>query len=228
MVFFHFFFKFSRCMVTFLRNHLNFQNLFVWTNTNMISVSYQKLWIPKKSLWTCAIMHSLRRKGKHSKSYWRNGVMLKGYAQCVICMKQQKKWRHVMNIEKYMILLTRNAHLTKKVLWYTSLPTRLKQVETKIKKFWRHDQTEVVIFGQNKNRLHSATVVQFPYGHLSHKSFCRNVGLCWGSWPCLPIISSGRVVVGVWTKMIDWLEGTSSKIFLSICSSKLEASQVFL
>jgi hypothetical protein len=33
----------------------------------------------------------------------------------------------------------------------------------KIKKVWRHDQTEVVIFGQNKNKLHSATVVQFPF-----------------------------------------------------------------
>jgi len=42
-----FFFRFSRCMVTFLRNHLNFQNLFVWTNTNMISVFVLNFEFPK-------------------------------------------------------------------------------------------------------------------------------------------------------------------------------------
>jgi len=34
---FGFLFRISRCMGTFLRDHLNFQNLFVWTNTKMIS-----------------------------------------------------------------------------------------------------------------------------------------------------------------------------------------------
>jgi hypothetical protein len=52
--------------------------------------------------------------------------------------------------------------------------------------------------------------------------------LCWGSWPCLPPISLGWVVVGVWTEMIGQLEGTSLESFLSICSSKLEASQAFV
>jgi hypothetical protein len=101
-------------------------------------------------------------------------------------------------------------------------------LKQKIKKFCRHDRIEVVIFWKNKNMLHSATVVQFPFGQPSHKNFCRNAGLCWGSWPCLPPISSGWVVVGVWTKMIGRLEGTSPELFLSICSSKLEESQAFL
>jgi hypothetical protein len=52
--------------------------------------------------------------------------------------------------------------------------------------------------------------------------------LCWGSWPYLPPISSGWVVVGVWTKMIGQLEETSPELFLSICSSRLEASQACL
>ena len=110
-----FFFKLSG---TFLWDHLNFQNLFVWINTNMIFVSYQKLWIPKKSLWTCEIMHNFGRKGKHTSDYWHNGFMSKGYAQCVICMKQKQKWRHVINTGKHMILVIRKAHLTKEVLWY--------------------------------------------------------------------------------------------------------------
>jgi hypothetical protein len=52
--------------------------------------------------------------------------------------------------------------------------------------------------------------------------------LCWGSWPCLSPISSGWVVVGVWTKMIGQLEETSPELFLNICSSRLEASQACL
>jgi len=102
---------------------------------------------------------------------------------------------------------------------------RLKQ---KIKKLWRHDQPEVVIFWQNKNKLHSATVVQFPFNQPSHKSFCRNVGLCWGYWPCLPLIFSGWVVVGVRTTIIGRLERTSPELFLSIYSSKLEVSHTCL
>jgi len=35
-------------------------------------------------------MHSFGRKRKHTKDFWHNGFMLKGYAQCVICMKQQQ------------------------------------------------------------------------------------------------------------------------------------------
>jgi hypothetical protein len=61
----------------------------------------------------------------------------------------------------------------------------------------------------------------------SHKSFFRNVGLCWDSWLYLPPIFLGRVVVGVWTKIIDQLEGTFPELFFSFCSSKLEASQAF-
>jgi len=138
--------------------------------------------------------------------------MLKGYVQCVICMKQQQKWRHVMKTGKHKILFNKKAHLTRKVLWNCepNYQQKLEQVETKIKK------------------LYSANVVQFPFGQPSHKSFWRNVELCWGSWPCLPPISLGWVVVGVWTEMIGQLEGTSLESFLSICSSKLEASQAFV
>jgi hypothetical protein len=85
-----------------------------------------------------------------------------------------------------------------------------------------------VFFLQNKNRLHYAPVVQVPFGWPSHQSFCRNTWLCRGSWPCLPLISSGKVIVGFWTKMIGRLEGTFLELFFSICSSKLEASHTCL
>jgi hypothetical protein len=32
----------------------------------------------------------LEEKGNTPKDFWRNGFVLKGYAQCVICMKQQQ------------------------------------------------------------------------------------------------------------------------------------------
>jgi len=153
----------------------------------------------------------------------------KSCAQNVIYMYNNKK-ECDMNTWKHMILFNKERSFDRESLvafWaYQQDWNRLKQ--KKIKKLWRHDQPEVVIFGKNKNRLHSATVVQFPFSQPSHKSFCRNVGWCWGSWPYLPPISSGWVVVGVWTKIIGQLEGTSPKLFPSICLSKLEASHACL
>jgi hypothetical protein len=199
-----FFFRFSRCMVIFLRNHLNFQNLFVWTNTNMISVSYQKLWIPKKSLWTCAIMHSFGRKWKHNTKILGAMVScLKVMLDVLFAWNNNKKWRHVTNTGKTHDLISKKDSFDRGslvALWaYQQDWNRLKQ---KIK-FCRHDRTEAVMFWQNKNMLHSATVVQFPFDQPSHKSFCRNAGLCWGSWPCLPPISSGWVIAGV---KVGWKE----------------------
>jgi hypothetical protein len=54
-----------------------------------------------------------RKKGKAPNNSWCSGFVSIECAQCVICMKahhEQKK--------KHMILLTGNAHLTKKVLWH--------------------------------------------------------------------------------------------------------------
>jgi len=50
---------------------------------------------------------------------------------------------------------------------------------------------------------------------------CTNIGLCWGSWPCSLIISSGWAVFGVWLKVTGWLEGPLPEVFLNIYSSKL-------
>jgi len=132
--------------------------------------------------------------------FWRNGFMFKGYAQCVICMKQQQKERHVRDNKK-------------KLIWQRNSCGILSQITNKIGTGWNKNQ-EVLqawsnkgrfffFFLQNKNILHTALVVQFPFSQPSHKSFFRNVVLCWGSWLYLPPISSGWVVVGVWTKMID-------------------------
>jgi hypothetical protein len=43
-----------------------------------------------------------------------------------------------------------------------------------------------------------------------------------------PPVSLGWVIVGGWTKIADRLEGPSPEVFLSVCSSKLEASQAFV
>ena len=154
--------------------------------------------------------------------------MLKGYVQCVICMKQQTKMKVCY---KYMILLTIRAHLTRNLLWNFK-PSYQQKTGTS----WNKNQ-EVLrawsnrgsfFFLQNKNRLHYAPVVQFPFGQPSHQSFCRNTWLCRGSWLRLPSISSGKVIVGFWTKMIGRLGRTFLELFFSICSSKLEASHTCL
>jgi hypothetical protein len=66
----------------------------------------------------------LEEKENTTNDSWRNGFVSKGYAQCVICMKQQQKWKHAMNTGKHMILLTRKAHLTGKVLWHYELTNK--------------------------------------------------------------------------------------------------------
>jgi hypothetical protein len=139
---------------------------------------------------------------------------LKVMLKVLFAWNNNKKGRHVMNTRKHMILLKRKANLTEKLLWHYELTNKTETGwNKKIKKLWRHDQTEVVIFWQNKNKRHSATVVQFPFDQPSHKSFCRNIGLCWGSWPCLPSISSGWVNARVWTKMmVGWKELPQSYI----------------
>jgi len=112
MVFVVVFFRFSRCMVAFLKNHLNLQNLFIWTNTNMISASYQKLWIPKKNL--CEHVRScivLEEKGNTPKDFWRNGFMPKGYAQCVICMKLQQKGKACHEHQKTHDLINKKGYI---------------------------------------------------------------------------------------------------------------------
>jgi len=125
--------------------------------------------------------------------------------------------------------------LTRRLIWQRESCGIMSQITNKTGTGWNKKSKifagmiePVVIFWQNKNMLHSATVVQFPFGRPSHKSFCRNAGLCWGSWPYLPLISSGWVVVGVWSKVTGWVEGPSSEVFPSIFSSKLEASHACL
>jgi hypothetical protein len=67
----------------------------------------------------------LEEKENTPKDFWHNGFMFKGYAQCVICMKQQQKGRHVMNTKKHMILLTRKANLIEKLLWHYELTNKI-------------------------------------------------------------------------------------------------------
>jgi hypothetical protein len=140
-----------------------------------------KLWIPKNPFEHVRSCIVLEEKGNTPKDSWCSGFMSKDCAHSVICLKHQQKWRHIVNTGKHMILLTRKTHLTEKVLChyksnYQQDWNKLKQN----KKHCRHDQ-EVVIFWHNMNRLHSPTLVKFPFGQPPYKSFCRKVGLCWGS-----------------------------------------------
>jgi len=111
-----FFFRFSRCMVTFLRNLLNFQNTFVLDKHQYDFCFCTKSWIPKNPCehgWSCIV---LEEKGNTPKDSWRNGFIIKGYAQCVICMKQQQKMKTCHEHGKNNILLIRKTHLTEKSL----------------------------------------------------------------------------------------------------------------
>jgi len=178
----------------------------------MIYVLYLTL-NSQKSLWTCAIMHSWRKRETHPKILGVVASCLTVMLNVLCSWKNNKNEGMSWRPENTWSYLTRKAHLTSKVLWNCepNYQHKLEQVETKIKKFCRHDQTVVFFFFflQNKNRLHYAPVVQFPFGQPSHKSFCRNTWLRRGSWLRLPPISSGWVVVRFWTKMIGRLEGTS-------------------
>ena len=102
----------------------------------------------QKSLWTCAIMHSWKKRETHPKIL---GVMV----SCLMVLlnvlfawninkNEGMSWRPE-NTWSYLI---RKAHLTGKVLWNCepNYQQKLEQVETKIKKFCRHDQTEVFFF----------------------------------------------------------------------------------
>ena len=96
-----FFFGFSRCMVTSLRNHLNFQNSFVSDKHQHDFCFCTKLWIPENPCEHVRSCIVLEKKGNTPKDSWCDGFMLNGYAQCVICMKQQQKWRYVINTWSY-------------------------------------------------------------------------------------------------------------------------------
>jgi len=156
-------------MVTFPRNHLNFQNSFVSDKYQHDFYFCTKLWIPKnpcEHVWSCIV---LEEKGNTPKDSWCYAFMLNGYAQCVICMKQQK-WRCVMKTGKHMILFNKKGSFDRENLMklWAKLPT-------KIGTGWNKNQ-EVLqawsnwggffffFFLLNKKRLHYAPVVQFPFG----------------------------------------------------------------
>jgi len=82
--FFFFFFGFSRCMVTFLTNHLNFQNSFVLDKHQHDFCFCTKLWIPKNSCEHVRSCIVFEEKGNTPKDFWRNGFMFKGHAHYII------------------------------------------------------------------------------------------------------------------------------------------------
>jgi hypothetical protein len=125
-----------------------------------------KLWIPKNPCEHVRSCIVLEEKGNKPKDSWCYAFMLNGYAQCVICMKQQK-WRYVMKTGKHMILFNKKGSFDRE-----SLMKLWAKLPTKIGTGWNKNQ-EVLqawsnwggfFFFQNKNRLHYAPMVQFPFG----------------------------------------------------------------
>ena len=107
-------------------NHLNFQNSFVSDKYQHDFYFCTKLWIPKnpcEHVWSCIV---LEEKGNTPKDSWCYAFMLNGYAQWVICMKQQK-WRCVMKTGKHMILFNKKGSFDRESLMklWAKLPTKI-------------------------------------------------------------------------------------------------------
>ena len=72
---------FSKCMTTFLGDHLNLQNSSIRTNTNLILVFVLKPWFPKnpcENIGSCIVFEE---KGNTPKNSWCSGFMSKGCAR---------------------------------------------------------------------------------------------------------------------------------------------------
>jgi len=113
----------------------------------MIYVLYLTL-NSQKSLWTCAIMHSWKKRETHPKILGVVVSCLTVMLNVLFAWKNNKNKGMSWRPENTWSYLTRKAHLTRKVLWNCepNYQHKLEQVETKIKKFCRHDQTEVGFF----------------------------------------------------------------------------------
>ena len=104
---------FSRCMTTFLWISLIFKTR-VRTNTNLIFVFVLKPWFSKnpcENMGSCFFLGEKKREStKQFLVQW-----FCEYRMCSMCyLHEGTSWTK----KKHMILLTGNAHLTKKVLWH--------------------------------------------------------------------------------------------------------------
>ena len=127
-------------------------------------------------------------------------------------MNTQKKRKH-------MLLFTGKAHWTGKTLWNfePNYRQKLEYVE-KIKKFLQAWSSRGSIFLKKKSRTRIGSILR-----------CNSSSDCVEAFDHVcPPVSLGWVVVGGWTKIANRLEGPSPEVFLSVCSSKLEASQAFV
>jgi hypothetical protein len=122
---FLFFFWFFRCMVTFLRNHLNFQYSLVLNKHQNDFYFCTKLWIPE---------NSLEEKGNTPKDSWCSDFVSKYCAQSVIYMKQQQKMKTCHEHRKTLDLINMKALLTKKILLHCE--PSYQQDWNKLKQTW--------------------------------------------------------------------------------------------
>ena len=92
------FFWFSRCMVTSLRNHLNFQNSFVSDKHQNDFCFCSKLWFSKnpcENMGSCLLFWE---KGKTPMNSWRNGfVSIKVCSVCYLHEHKKKKTHDFIN-----------------------------------------------------------------------------------------------------------------------------------
>jgi hypothetical protein len=84
-----------------LRYHLNFQDLFVKTNINLIFVFVLKLLFSKnpcENMGSCLFFwERKKRKGKTPNNSWCNGFVSKRCVQYVICIKAHHEHRKTHN-----------------------------------------------------------------------------------------------------------------------------------
>jgi hypothetical protein len=139
--------------ITFLRNHLNFQNFVCFGQTPTWFLS-TKLWIPKKlyeHVRSCII---LKEKGE-THSWFR------GWRLCLVCylheMATKMKARYE-STRKHMVLFNKKGSFDREnlVALWAKLPTRLKQVKTDmIKQKTIIGQASSFHFGKSPLRLAS-------------------------------------------------------------------------
>jgi hypothetical protein len=115
---FLFFFGFSWCMVTSLRNHLNFQNSFVSDKHQHDFCFCSKLWFSKnpcENMGSCLLFWE---KGKTPMNSWRNGFV--STKVCSVC------YLHEHKKEKTHDFINRKGSLDKENLveFWAKLPTK--------------------------------------------------------------------------------------------------------
>jgi hypothetical protein len=96
--------------------HLNFPELVCWNKHQFEFFFCIKTLISLQSLWKHRVMLVFwKKREKHQRILGAVVLWVKSVFSMLFA------WKHIMNIEKHVILLTGKTHLTEKVLWHYEL-----------------------------------------------------------------------------------------------------------